>query len=179
MKLKNITLAEYIALTEEEKENYEFALLYATECEARDVLEYGDMTKKPFGDVKDYQYLFNKENSVKSFIDKYGYEYLNLLSVFDFFAFYRYIYSEVERINNIENILLSYEPTNEEIEAGMDGMAKFSAIIQIDALAGGDVLKYESIRKLTYEDGLTKLALDKERNEYQKRYMKIITRKKN
>jgi len=178
MKLSNITLAEYIALGADESEKYNFALKYAKESEARDVLGFGNITKKPFGDVKDYQYLYGKEDTLKRFIEKYGCDSLKLLSVFDFFAFYRYVCSEIERVNVIENQLLSHDPSPEEVEAGLEGFGRFSPIIQIDNLAGGDVLKYNDVRALVYEDALTKLALDKEKSDYQRRLTKVITRKR-
>ena len=169
MKLRNITLSQFLILEGEELEQYRFALMYAKETQPRDVLGFGDITKKSLGDVKDYQYLFTKEDAISRFIEKYGCESLKLLSVFDFFAFYRYVSEQVERVNTIENALLSHDPSPDEMEAGLDGFAKFSAIIQIDNLAGGDVLKYNAIRALVYEDALTKLALDKEKSDYQTR----------
>ena len=178
MKLKNIKLVEFIALTHEEAEQYIFALTYSKEAEPRDVLQFGDITKKTFGEVKDWQYIVTKPDAIEQTIKNIGYESIKLLSVFDFFAGYRYICSEVERVNIIENELLSYEPTPEEIEAGLDVFGKFSPILQIDSLAGGDILRYNDVRNIPYEDGLTKLALDKERNDYQRRFNKIISRKK-
>lgn len=179
MKLRNITLAEFISLDSEQAEDYIFALKYCKESEPRDVLGFGDITKKPFGEVKDWQYLVSRPNAIDQAIKNIGYESIKLLSVFEFFAHYRYICSEVERVNVIENELLSYDPTPEEMEAGLDVFGKFSPILQIDSLAAGDVLKYNAIRQLPYEDALTKLALDKERNDYQRRFNKILTRKKN
>ena len=84
---------------------------------------------------------------------------------------------QVERINKIENSLLSHYPSEDELAAGMDRFGKYSPILQVDSLAGGDILKYEKIRQLTYSDCLTKLALDKERNDYQKDYQSIMSRK--
>ena len=179
MKLINIRLHEFNALTHEEAEPYLFALKYSKESEPRDVLGFGDITKKTFGEVKDIQYILTRQDAIDRLIKIIGYKSLKNISVFDFFAHYRYICAEVERVNQIENELLSHEPTPEEVEAGLDGFGRFSSILQIDSLAGGDVLKYNQIRALPYEDGLTKLALDKERSEYQRRFNKILTRKRN
>lgn len=179
MKLRNITLVEFISLDSEQAEDYIFALKYCKESEPRDVLGFGDITKKTFGDVKDLQYILTKSDAIDRIMKNIGYESIKLMSVFDFFACYRYICSEIERVNTIENELLSHDPTPEEVEAGLEGFGRFSSILQIDSLAGGDVLKYKDVRALAYEDGLTKLALDKERNEYQRRFNKILTRKRN
>ena len=175
MKIKNITIAEYIAL--DDSTEYDFALRYAEEAQAKDVMHFGDMTTKPFGLVKDYQYIFSKPNSLSKFVTKYGAKKLQGLSVFKFFAFFRYMVEQVERINKIENSLLSHYPSEDELAAGMDRFGKYSPILQVDSLAGGDILKYEKIRQLTYSDCLTKLALDKERNDYQKDYQSIMSRK--
>jgi len=175
MKLENITIGQYLA--SEDTEEYDFALKYADQAQARDVFGYGDMTKKKFGDVKDDQYLFAKPDALPKFVNKYGADKLQGLNVFDFFAFYRYIGSQVERINNIENALLSHSATEDEQAAGLERFGKYSPVLQIDSLAGGDILKYQAVRELVYEDCLTKLALDKDRNDYQKDYQHIIARK--
>ena len=175
MKLRNISIAEYIAL--DDSTEYDFAIKYALEAQAKDVMRFGDMTTKPFGLVKDYQYIFSKPNSLSKFVTKYGAKKLQGLSVFKFFAFFRYMVEQVERINKIENVLLSHTPGDDEVAAGLDRFNKFSSILQLDSLANGSLLDYSKIRALPYEDCLTKLALDKERNDYQKDYQNIMSRK--
>jgi hypothetical protein len=175
MKLRNISIAEYIAL--DDSTEYDFAIKYALETQAKDVMQFGDMTKKPFGIVKDYQYMFSKPDSLNNFVKMYGGKKLQGLSVFKFFAFFRYMVEQVERINNIENALLSHTPGDDEVAAGLDRFNKFSSILQLDSLANGKILDYLNIRALPYEDCLTKLALDKERNDYQKDYQNIMSRK--
>lgn len=175
MRLPNITIAEYIAI--EDKEEYDFALKYAEEAQSRDVLGYGDMTKKSFGEVKDYQYLFQKPDCLIRFVEKYGHDKLQNLSVFDFFAFFRYITGQIERITKIENQLLSYNSSADEAAAGLDRFAKYGNFSQLNSLAGGSILNFEAVRNIVYEDALTKLAYDKDMNEYQKDYMNVINRK--
>ena len=175
MKLRNITLAEYIVL--EDTTEYDFAIKYAAEAQAKDVFGFGDMTLQTFGTVKDYQYLFSKSNSLTKFVNKYGAKKLRGVSVFKFFAFFRYMVEQAERINKIESNLLSHTPSDNEMAAGLDRFNKFSSILQIDSLANGNLLDYERVRGLQYNDCLTKLALDKERNEYQKDYQSIMSRK--
>lgn len=175
MKLPLITIAEYLAL--EDKTEYNFALKYAEQSQARDVLNFGDLVKKSFGDVKDYQYLFSKEDYIIRFVNKYGAKKLNHLNVFEFFAFIRYVASQVERVNNIENQLLSHSPTNDEVEAGLERFNKYGSFSQLNSLANNNILNFASVRKLPYEDALTKLAYDKDVNEYQRDLNKVITRK--
>lgn len=175
MKIENITIAEYLAL--EDKEQYNFALKYAEEAQARDVLAFGDLVKKTFGEVKDYQYLFTKEDYIVRFVNLYGAEKLSHLSVFEFFAFIRYVCQQVERVTEIENKLLSHMPSNEEVDAGLDRFNKYGSFSQLNSLANGNILNFAEIRKLPYEDALTKLAYDKDVNEYQKDLNKVLTRK--
>jgi len=175
MKLPNIKLAEYLAL--DDRIDYDFAIRYSKQCEARDVLSFGDMTKQSFGDVKDYQYLFTKDDCLNRFIDKYGAKRLKRLNVFDFFAFFRYMAEQVSRINRIENELLSHAPSGDEEQAGLDRFNRFGNMIQVDNLAQGKIWLYSTVRSIIYEDALFKLSLDKERADYQKDLQKIALRK--
>jgi len=47
----------------------------------------------------------------------------------------------------------------------------------IDALAGGDILKYEQVLEMPYETVFVKLWYEKEMAEYQKRLHEIIRNK--
>lgn len=46
----------------------------------------------------------------------------------------------------------------------------------VDALAGGDILKWESIQQLPYEKVYVKLLMNKTSADYQEKYHEIIRR---
>jgi len=57
-----------------------------------------------------------------------------------------------------------------EKRAGIQSFEKFRYINTVNALAGGDITKWELILAMPYERVLTKLLLNKTEAEYQKRY---------
>jgi len=176
MKLESITIGEYCQLDEDEREVYDFAVKYSVQSEPRDVLSFGDITKKTFGEVKDWQQRFSSQDAFVKFLTHFEEKCLSL-DVFSFFAFYRYVQSEVERVSLIESQLLAHEPTAEEQAAGLERFAKLGVGIQIDNLAKGKVWMYETIRALPYEECLFKLVLDKTNNDFQIDYQKVLNNK--
>lgn len=177
MKLKNITVLEFCLLDEAERGTYEFAIKYSDITKAKDIFKIGDLTKKTFGEVKDYQTIASSKDAIIKFTELLP-ESLNM-NIFDYISGLNYIFEEVDRVNKIEQKLLSHEPTIEEVSAGIDRFAQLGVGIQIDNLAHGKVWLYETIRNLKYEDCLFKLLLEKLNNDYKKDYYKIITQKNN
>ncbi|GGH03643.1 hypothetical protein GCM10007352_06380 [Mucilaginibacter phyllosphaerae] len=57
-----------------------------------------------------------------------------------------------------------------EKRAGVHAFEKFRYINTVNALAGGDITKWNQILAMPYERILTKLLLNKTEAEYQKRY---------
>lgn len=92
------------------------------------------------------------------------------------FGYFNYLQHGLERIAKMEE-LLNYEPTSEEMRAGIEEFNKFGVFVTIDRLAGGDPLKYEAITKMPYNIIYSKLLLSKTDSEFQKRYEKIISDK--
>ena len=178
MKLEAITIGEYLHLSEVERETYDFAVKYSVQAEARDVLKFGDITKKLFGEVKDWQQLFSEQDCFVKFLTKFDDKLLSL-NVFDFFAFYRYVEKEVIRVSEIESILLGHDPSADEVAAGIDRFNKFGVSLQIDNLAKGNVWKWDKIRSLDYEYCLLKLAMDKAGNDFARDYQTILNSKTN
>lgn len=61
-----------------------------------------------------------------------------------------------------------------EKKAGIQTFEKFKYVNTINALAGGDITKWDTILNMPYERVLTKLLLNKTEAEYQKRYNEIL-----
>ncbi|MGN6181029.1 MAG: hypothetical protein ACTHNW_17740 [Mucilaginibacter sp.] len=61
-----------------------------------------------------------------------------------------------------------------EKKAGIQAFEKFKYINTINALAGGDITRWDIILNMPYERVLTKLLLNKTEAEYQKRYSEIL-----
>jgi hypothetical protein len=60
-----------------------------------------------------------------------------------------------------------------EKRAGVQSFEKFKYINTVNALAGGDITKWDIVINMPYERVLTKLLLNKTEAEYQKKYREI------
>lgn len=81
--------------------------------------------------------------------------------------------SEVFRIEQIRREKLEKKADDDAVRADVEKLSKYGELQTIDALAGGDVLKYNEVLKLTIGTVINKLAYDKEKAEYQERLMKV------
>ncbi|RYY36803.1 MAG: hypothetical protein EOP46_05080 [Sphingobacteriaceae bacterium] len=62
-----------------------------------------------------------------------------------------------------------------EQRAGIQSFEKFKYINTINALAGGDITKWDAILNTPYNRVLTKLLLNKTEAEYQRKYSEMIS----
>jgi hypothetical protein len=82
-----------------------------------------------------------------------------------------------EEINQLESEQLQSLPDAEMTNAGIENFNQFGIINTIDALAGGDILKWKKVIKMSYIDVFTKLKKNKVESEYNKSYSKILEQK--
>jgi hypothetical protein len=68
--------------------------------------------------------------------------------------------------------------TNEQIRAGIKEFSKFGAFNSIDALAGGDITKWEAVVRLPMSDVVLKLKMNQQQYRYEKKYHEIMLKKK-
>ena len=64
-------------------------------------------------------------------------------------------------------------PSELEKSAGIAAFEKFSYINTVNTLAGGDVLKWQSIMNLPYETVYLKMLLNKEQAAFNKKYQEL------
>ncbi len=84
-----------------------------------------------------------------------------------FWRFFNYLKSGVISILETEKIALAYEPTAKEIEAGMDRFEGLGVYMQTRSLTGGDITKFEAVRRLPYSFCFTELNTVKQLHYYQ------------
>ena len=94
-------------------------------------------------------------------------------SVFDVFAAYAWIVEEVENVYEVEKMKLHKKPTQKQISAGIEEFDQLDDVPTIDALAGGDIGKWDEVLELPYGKVLRKMLLSKIQNEYNERYSKL------
>lgn len=91
----------------------------------------------------------------------------------DAMAFVLWIIDEVKSISELEMTYLQSSPDVKMIQAGIDKLNKFGILNTLDHLAGGDVLKYEKIKKLPYNVVFDKQYMEITKNEIEKKLAKI------
>lgn len=99
------------------------------------------------------------------------------IEMFNAFAAYKWVVDQFRAIVEIEVQELSSEPSEEEKEAGADELQEFGYSIMLDAIAKGDLLKYDDYLKLPYAKIFRKLCMDKKRYEINKNIQQNASRK--
>jgi len=182
IELKNITFHQYLNL--EDRSEYDFAINYAESfLEPKDIFSIGSFTQLEFGLVKDLQQDISQGMTWDKML-----EYMCLLTGKKELAFYNlsllkiiqfrnYIVNEIKQIVEIENQVLSYDPSEDEIQAGIDKLSVFGVYSQLLSVANGDPLKVDSVRKMKYEDAFVFLCYQKMSSDFERDLIRIRTPK--
>ena len=136
-----------------------------------------------FGDVKETQYQLKKQIDYRTMIEIVSRQINQDILQLDahvFFGTFNGIQKSILEITEIENNALGHTPTGDEMIASEEvgGFESFGYLPELDRLAGGDVLKYDEIKKMKWADCFAKLAYDSRQNRYQNKLMELM-RKKN
>ena len=136
-----------------------------------------------FEAVKETQYQLKRPLDYKTMIEIVGRQIDGSLFEIDahvFFGTFNGIAKSILEITDIENNALGHTPTGDEIIASEEvgGFDSFGYLPELDKLAGGDILKYDAIRKQSWSDCFSKLAYESRQMRYQNKMMELI-RKKN
>lgn len=99
------------------------------------------------------------------------------LKLCDVYCIADYLFKQLKVVLEMEKKELSVPPTSEQIRAGINMFDVFGVNNTIDALAGGDILKYEKVLKLNYNTVFLKLKRTKLEGKYRKNYEKIMQSK--
>jgi len=183
MKVQDITFKQYVAL--QDRTLYDYYLEFG-KFAAEDVFKVGPFVDLPFGFVKDIQYhiVYSKDGLTWYLffeeISKLKQVKLIDLADYSIFSIHKavlYFRDQVGVINDMESNYLGHAATAEERQAGIDRFSSYGPFLQYDRLAGGDLLKFEEIKKLPYSVCFTKLKLDADNAEYQQAYNEILKNK--
>ena len=79
----------------------------------------------------------------------------------------------------IEAETLAYTPESLEVEAGIQSFDLYGAANVLETLSGGDVLKWEDVKGLSYDTVYVKLLMNRDKREYEKNYRRLIMPEKN
>jgi len=95
------------------------------------------------------------------------------LKLIDIIRFKNYIVDSITEIARIESIALAYEPTDEEIAAGIESLNIYGVYNQLLSIALGDPLKIADVRKMKYEEAFVFLCNQKAKSDFERRLMEI------
>ena len=132
-----------------------------------------------FEAVKETQYMMKRQLDYKAMIEIVSRQInTDILSIdaHVFFGTFNGIAKSILEITEIENNALGHTPTGDEMIASdeVGGFDSFGYLPELDKLAGGDILKYDAIRKQNWSDCFAKLAYESRQNRYQNKMMELI-----
>lgn len=184
IEIKDYSYNEFKALDPEKLSEYVCIMQFAEPFKKEvDIFNVGDMTFCKLGTIKDIQYDLQNDITYDKAIEHISLLTSKIIKELENFSFLKliqfknYYFAEIKRICEIENNLLSYEPTDDEKNAGIDNFNVLGVYNQIRNLAGNDVTKIEAVRNCRYSDCLLELYARKLSSEFEIDYRKIIERK--
>lgn len=89
-------------------------------------------------------------------------------------AFLLWCMDEIKEITEMERMALVSAPDGDLVAAGISELDRFGDHNMIDALAGGDVLKWEQVKKLPYYRVFEKQFMNVKNREVSKNYERIM-----
>ena len=175
MQIEKYTVEQFLFLPEEKRN--EMTAIY--NLVTFDV----DCKTWTFEAVKETQYQLKRQLDYKTMIEILNRQINGSLFDIDahvFFGTFNGIAKSILEITEIENNALGHTPTGDEMIASEEvgGFESFGYLPELDKLAGGDILKYDAIRKQSWSDCFSKLAYESRQMRYQNKMMELI-RKKN
>ena len=174
----DISFQDYISLNN--RSQYDYYLRYG-KLKPLDYFKLGDITEQSYGFVKDMQEYLNYSgltwiNYFKT-MEEYGHKINPKDSLFTLQQSRLWLKEQIEFVNKLESDGLGHTPEPDEEVAGIDMFGKYRSFMQLDKLAGGNVTKYDEVRKQPYGTCFTKLKLESDKIEYETRLNKIRTKK--
>lgn len=183
----NIDIAynQYVTMSEEKKRDFIFLIDFGKfngEKLKEDDYIYGKpLAELPWGKVKTFMTLYSAgdvQQIMQEIMDELGLEFILDMKAWMVILSFRKILRDIENLLNIENNnLVSQYPSE---FSGLAEQVDFSAFsteyFQLNDLAGGDITKFETIRKMSYKECFVQLLYIFKNNEFQKMVTKSMTK---
>ena len=116
-----------------------------------------------------YEYDFNNFNNSLNYV-------LKLPFIFVYSKGVKYL-EQIQSVLELEAEHLSSKPTSEQQRAGLDMFDEFGIMNTVNALANGDILKYDEVMKIDYNTVFIKLKMSKFERIFNENYSKIMAKK--
>jgi hypothetical protein len=120
------------------------------------------------GNFEQLLFLLLKDRNVNVFLNDIQKQPINKA-----IEFILWIKDELETIKDLEKTYLSSDPSAKMFQAGINKLDQFGIMNTIDNLSGGDILKYEFIKKQKYNVIFDKQYREVITNEIQAKLAKI------
>ena len=178
MEIKNIAVAEFCLLSEDEKALWN---IYFQSNEFRtpfDHLGIGDIYEKTFGLIKDTQQKDTEYTvsdmviTLEKFSGKIKEHIFESVGIFEAYRTFEYIKQELIKLTENERELLSEQPDGKMLASGISEFEQFGVYLQYRKLSGGDVTKLAAIEKMDYATCFAELLYQKVLNDFNMRYAK-------
>ena len=181
----DITYNLYVTMSEEKKRDFIFLIDFGKfngEKLKEDDYIYGKpLAELPWGKVKTFMTLYSAgdvQQIMQEIMDELGLEFILDMKAWMVILSFRKILRDIENLLNIENNnLVSQYPSE---FSGLAEQVDFSAFsteyFQLNDLAGGDITKFETIRKMSYKECFVQLLYIFKNNEFQKMVTKSMTK---
>lgn len=176
MEFENISINDFLNLDGTRREEYNFYLRYSVVTNKPvDHFKVGDMTERTFGLIKDLQYDMSHGMTWVKVV-----EYMKIMTTKDasldlatFMQQWTYIKKEIERITEIEDMLLAYTPDDDEVRAGIENLSELGSYLQFRQIAQSLNLTIDQVKEMRYDEGFLELVTQKRLSDYERELVRI------
>ena len=181
----DITYNQYVTMPEDKKRDYiflvDFGKFNGEKLSSDDYIYGKPLSELPWGKVKTFMTLYTTgdiQQIMQEIMDEKGLEYILGMKAWEVILSFRKILHDIEKLIDIENnTLVSQFPSEyggvlEQVDFSMFNQEYF----QLNDLAGCDITKFDTIRKMPYKDCFVQLLYIFKNNEFEKAVTKSITK---
>ena len=181
----DITYNQYVTMSEDKKRDYiflvDFGKFNGEKLKEEDYIYGKPVSELPFEKVKSFMTLYAAgeiQQIMQDIMDEKGLEYILDMKAWQVILSFRKILHDIENLINIEeNTLVSQFPSEfsglaEQVDFTMFNQEYF----QLNDLAGGDITKFDTIRKMPYKECFVQLLYIFKNNEFEKMVTKSMTK---
>ena len=107
-----------------------------------------------------------------------GLSYKNLIRkrLYPVMRFFKFVKSGIQEINDMEAANLSYEPSADEVKAGIEELSRFNNLSSVKTIADFMNIPVDQMDRLTWEEAFSILYYNSSINKYEKKYIKVTTK---
>ena len=172
-------------MSEDKKRDYifliDFGKFNGEKLKDEDYIYGKPLAELPWGKVKTFMTLYaagDIQQIMQEIMDELGLEFILGMKAWAVILSFRKILHDIENLIDIENnTLVSQYPSE---YGGLAEQVDFSAFsteyFQLNDLTGGDITKFDTIRKIPYKECFVQLLYIFKNNEFEKAVTKSMTK---